>query len=142
MNNISPVVLVDTLIAFFDGNENDSVAMRSFLAPLRRLADAGACVIILHHTGKTGDLYRGSSDFKSGLDIGYKIRNMGGTRLGCLELKAFKRRLSVDERFTIHHRDGQFFSNDVAATARRVGAWEDPDFNQWPDPMPTPPHWM
>ena len=58
----------------------------------------GATPVLLHHIGKSGTSrdYRGSSDYKASIDIGYKLTNLGdGARLSTLELKPFKQRFSV-----------------------------------------------
>jgi predicted ATP-dependent serine protease len=68
--NPRPLIIVDSLSAFYEGNENESAAMREWMSQCRTLADLGATVLIIHHTGKgesTQD-YRGSSDFKASID--------------------------------------------------------------------------
>ena len=98
----SPVVVVDSLIAFFDGdNENDAAQMRAFVNQGRKLLKAGAvAVIFLHHPGKseTSQEYRGSSDLKPAIDTGYKLTNSGDGKLDRLYLKAFKARFSKQRR--------------------------------------------
>ena len=58
----------------------------------------GASVIVLHHSGKgeSSKDYRGSSDIKAGLDVGYHLSNLGDfARLSNLRLRAFKVRIAV-----------------------------------------------
>ena len=98
-SKVAPVVVVDSLIAFFDGdNENDAKQMRTFLNQSRMLLKAGAAaVIILGHPGKseTAQDYRGSSDIKP---AGYKMTNTGDGKLDRILLKAFKARFSQQRR--------------------------------------------
>ena len=47
-----PLIVIDSLVAFNPGDENDATQMRAFMQELRRLADTGATVIVLHHNGK------------------------------------------------------------------------------------------
>ena len=55
------VFVFDTLRSSQGGDENDSQAMTRVMDFLRRLRDAGATVIILHHTPKASDRqYKGS----------------------------------------------------------------------------------
>jgi hypothetical protein len=71
----------------------------------------GATVVLLHHTGKseTSREYRGSSDYKASIDIGYKLTNLGdAARLSMLELRPFKQRFSIDPVLRILYRDGIF----------------------------------
>ena len=64
--------------------------MRQF----RRLANLGATVIVLHHTGKaeTSKQYRGSSDIKAAVDTAYLLEKVPGESesLGKLSLTCFK----------------------------------------------------
>lgn len=55
------VFVFDTLRSSQSGDENDSQAMTKVMDFLRRLRDAGATVIVLHHTPKASDRkYKGS----------------------------------------------------------------------------------
>jgi hypothetical protein len=47
-----PLVIVDSLVAFHGGDENDAGEMRAFMQQCRMLADLGATVAVLHHDGK------------------------------------------------------------------------------------------
>jgi hypothetical protein len=91
-----PVVIVDSMIAFHGGDENSASDMRTFLNQLRRLADLGATPVLLHHDGKaeTSRDYRGSSDFKAGVDFAFHISNYSADgRLGKLTARCYKSRL-------------------------------------------------
>jgi hypothetical protein len=109
-----PVVIVDSVIAFLDGNENSASEVREFMKQLRLLANAGATVIALHHTGKaeTSQEYRGSSDFKGSIDVGITVRNFGEGELGKIRLKAFKGRFAIDRDVILIYQRGQFTSDN------------------------------
>ena len=73
-----PIVVIDSLIAFLEGDENDATAMRAFMHGSRRLADMGATVNVIHHDGKAGSAKdsRGSSDFKAAVDQAFHVTNI------------------------------------------------------------------
>jgi len=106
-----PVIIVDSVIAFHPGTENDSNETRQYMGQYRRLTAMGATVVLLHHTGKseTSKEYRGSSDYKASIDIGYKLTNMGdNARLSLLELRPFKQRFSVAPLLRVFYNSGSF----------------------------------
>lgn len=112
-----PLIIVDSVIAFHPGAENDSNETRRYMEQYRNLTALNATVVLLHHTGKseTSKEYRGSSDYKASIDIGYKLTSFGdGTRLSMLELKPFKQRFSVVPNLKISYVDGTFSANEVA----------------------------
>ena len=91
------MIVIDTLVGFFEGaDENDAAAMRSFRdRELRRLADHGATIILIHHDGKseTARDFRGSSDFKAAVDQAFHVSNIGPDgKLDRLTLRVFKSR--------------------------------------------------
>jgi archaellum biogenesis ATPase FlaH len=106
-----PLIIVDSLVAFACCDENDASEIRAHMQGYRRLADLGATVIILHHSGKgesTKD-FRGSSDIKASLDVGYVVTNIGDpARLETIRMKAFKARFSVNPEVILRVRDGEF----------------------------------
>jgi hypothetical protein len=111
---VKPVIIVDSVIAFHPGAENDSNETRKYMAQYRTLTAMGATVLLLHHTGKseTSKDYRGSSDYKASIDIGYKLTNLGDpARLSVLELRPFKQRFSVQSVLRILYHDGVFSPN-------------------------------
>jgi energy-coupling factor transporter ATP-binding protein EcfA2 len=113
-----PLIVVDSFIRFHPGAENSSSETQAYMSQYRRLTAIGATVILLHHTGKaeTAQDYRGSSDIKAGIDIAYKLTNLGdGTRLSDLELRAFKQRLSVTPRLSIRYEAGKFMADQREA---------------------------
>jgi len=67
------VVIVDTITRLIDGDENKSEDMRKFAQKVFRLMNAGATVILLHHSkkGSSGSLddgLRGSSELAAFVD--------------------------------------------------------------------------
>lgn len=113
-----PVVFVDSLIAFLDGNENDSAVIRAFMTQCRQLANLGASVTILHHSGKAEKArqYRGSSDLKAVVDVAYSVTGHGDpTRLEHLTLQTFKSRIAVRPCFDLRF-DGHAFSAFLQTT--------------------------
>jgi hypothetical protein len=91
-----PLVIVDSLVAFQPGNENDAVETRRWMHQCRRVANTGATVAVIHHSGRSesNQDYRGSSDFKAAIDQGFVVTNLGTPgRLGTLKLRCFKSRL-------------------------------------------------
>jgi hypothetical protein len=112
--NPKPVLVIDSLIAFNRGDENDAGEIRKFFSALRRLADAGATIILLHHTGKgeTTKDYRGSSDIKASIDVGFHLANFGDLMtLGTLRLRAWKARYSVAAEMILRYSEGTFTSD-------------------------------
>ena len=90
-----PLIIVDSMIAFHGGDENDAAETRAFMQQCRMLADLGATVLVLHHNGKaeTAKEYRGSSDFKAAVDAAFHVSNFGPDgRLDTLRLHCFKSR--------------------------------------------------
>ena len=73
-----PLIIIDSLIAFLGGDENDASVMRGFMNGVRQLTDLGATVITIHHDGKstTAKTFRGSSDFKSAVDQAFHVTNI------------------------------------------------------------------
>ena len=123
----SPFVVVDSLIAFFDGqNENDAKEMRAFVNQGRQLMRAGACgVLFLHHPGKAESAreYRGSSDLKPAIDAGYIMHNSGDGILERLHLKLFKPRFLAQKReLLLVYRDGWFVSDDRPTAVQESNA--------------------
>jgi hypothetical protein len=67
------VVIVDTITRFIEGDENKSEDMRKFAQKVFRLMNAGATIILLHHSkkGSSGSLddgLRGSSELAAFVD--------------------------------------------------------------------------
>lgn len=90
-----PLILVDSLIRFHEMDENSATAMATVMNELRRLAFAGASVVVLHHKPK-GDTsqYRGSSDIRAAVDVAFGIRRESDTDL--VKFACFKNRLAAE----------------------------------------------
>jgi hypothetical protein len=94
-----PLVIFDNKAAFDGGDEQDATATRQHMNQYRRLASLGGTILVLHNTGKseTSKEYRGSSDIKASLDMGYVLERTDGTNsgqpLGAMVLKPFKTRV-------------------------------------------------
>jgi hypothetical protein len=91
-----PLLIWDSLVEFHTGDEQSSTQTRDFMRQFRNLANLGATVVILHHTGKSekAQEYRGSSDIEAAVDMAFKLAAVGSkTELDRLTLTPFKTRL-------------------------------------------------
>lgn len=69
------LIIIDTLDRNFEGDENSSAAMSSFVSALTDIrVHTEACVMVIHHTGKSGDAARGSSVLRAGMDTEILIK--------------------------------------------------------------------
>jgi len=107
-----PLLIWDSLVEFHDGDEQSASGTRKFMKYFRELANAGATIIILHHTGKTAvsQEYRGSSDIKASVDMAYVIE--GDPRDGALyrlTMRSFKSRFAVGQDFGMEFSAGSGF---------------------------------
>jgi hypothetical protein len=113
--SVKPIIIVDSLIGFHPGAENDNSETRRYMSQYRKLASAGAVVVLLHHCGKGENTkeYRGASDIKASVDIAYHLVNLSddGT-LGTLRLKAFKMRFSATPELVCQYVNGEFVVDD------------------------------
>jgi hypothetical protein len=119
-----PLVIVDSFSAFHGGDQNDASETRAFMHRCRRVADLGACVIVIHHDGKaeTSKDYRGSSDFKAAVDQAYHVASFGSDgRLDKLVLRPYKSRIGAAAEITYSYADGQFLRGDAAEARQTVG---------------------
>jgi hypothetical protein len=114
-----PLMIFDSLIEFHPGSEQSSTETRAFMKLFRRLANLGATVVVLHHSGKaeTSKVYRGSSDIKAAVDTAYQLQNIGeqSNRLGQLTMKCFKGRLMPGQDFGLEFQPGHGFVASEAA---------------------------
>jgi AAA domain len=120
-----PVIIFDSLIEFHPGSEQSSTETRAFMKHFRLLANFGATVIVLHHSGKaeTAKIYRGSSDIKAAVDTAYQLQSVGeeSNQLGQLSMKCFKGRLVPGQSFGLEFRQGQgFVASEAASKGRTV----------------------
>jgi KaiC/GvpD/RAD55 family RecA-like ATPase len=119
-----PVMVFDSLVAFHDGNEQDASETRRYLQRFRDLADAGATIILLHHTGKseTSKQYRGSSDIKAAVDMGWLVQKMGDDPAGklvSLRLVPFKNRIGAASVIPLSFTDGRFVNDTERVETNR-----------------------
>lgn len=95
-----PVIFFDSLLRFHDADENSASEMGRIMGELRRLANAGATVIPLHHKSeKDISQYRGSSDIKAGVDVALAVSydaERDQLAIGC-----FKNRFGVEFSLTV-----------------------------------------
>lgn len=121
---VKPLIVVDSAIAFIEGNENDAAVMRGFMHSARRLADLGAAVIVIHHDGKADSArdFRGSSDFKAAVDQAFHVSNLSQDgKLDRLTLRCFKSRYGFTGSIIYHYADG-FFVRDRRADAPAINS--------------------
>ena len=97
------LIIYDSLIEFHPGSEQSSTETREFMRHFRTLANLGAVVIVLHHTGKaeTSKLYRGSSDIKAAVDTAYVLlrNSQQPEELAELSMNCFKARMAPGMNF-------------------------------------------
>ena len=117
-----PLVIFDSLVAYHEGSEKDATETRKHMGLYRALAGFGATVIILHHTGKgeTSKDYRGSSDIKAAVDLGYLLERTDGTppgsELAGMRMVPFKSRLYAVLPVRLDYADGAFAPCDTNST--------------------------
>jgi len=85
------VVIIDSLIRFHDGDENDAGHMAKVFGQLKRLMNANDCAfVVTHHAGKmNGRSSRGSTDIVAAVDSHIA---MSPTRGGPIRVEQFKAR--------------------------------------------------
>ena len=117
-----PLVIIDSLVAFHGGDENDASAMRGFMHQCRKLADLGATVVVIHHDGKgeSSKDFRGSSDFKAAVDVAFHVSNSSEDgRLSTLRLRCYKSRFGFAGELIYRYADGQFLRDEDQNAAKR-----------------------
>ena len=129
---LKPIVVIDTIVAFMDGaDENSASEMRSFMNKARRLADLGATVAVIHHSGKADSStdFRGSSDFKASVDVAFHVTNLSsdGKLLDRVTLRCFKSRYGFTGSIVYHYDGGRFV---------RDGRTDEPAAIVWMQKMP------
>jgi AAA domain len=120
-----PLIIFDSLIEFHPGSEQSSTETRAFMKYFRALANLGATIVVLHHSGKaeTAKIYRGSSDIKAAVDTAYQLESIDkeSNRLGRLSLKCFKGRLMPGQNFELEFRAKEgFVACEVATRTQTV----------------------
>jgi AAA domain len=106
------VIIFDSLIAFATGDEQSASDTRKYLQLYRQLAQAGATVIVLHHTGKSegAKQYRGSSDIKASVDVAWLLEKLGDPAglLKDMRLIGFKNRMGGSLSIPLSFEGGMF----------------------------------
>lgn len=118
------LIIYDSLIEFHPGSEQSSTEIRAFMRQFRMLANLGATVIVLHHTGKaeSSKQYRGSSDIKAAVDTAYLLARASeqSQELGELSMTCFKSRLAPGRNFGMEFKKGQGFISSEAFTPAKT----------------------
>ena len=119
------MIVYDSLIEFHPGCEQSSSETRAFMCQFRTLANMGATVVILHHTGKapTSKEYRGSSDIKAAVDTAYLLERAeeNAPEIRKLLLKCFKGRLALAQNFSMEfHRGPGFVPAESSKTVPEI----------------------
>jgi len=82
------LVIVDTLARAMTGDESATKDMNRFVSALdalvAKIREAGhsCCVLLVHHSRKDGEIYRGSSALRGAADFEFEMRRTG--KLSCL----------------------------------------------------------
>lgn len=119
-----PLLIWDSLVEFHTGDEQSSTETRAFMKQFRCLADLGATVLVLHHTGKADSAqeYRGSSDIEAAVDMAFLLKTEHEDRkiLDRLTLDPFKCRiLPLKKRRLEYHEGNGFRLSELPAEAQR-----------------------
>jgi archaellum biogenesis ATPase FlaH len=120
----SPLVIVDSLVSFFAGDEdeNSAVDMRALFNRCRALTKLGATVILIHHTNRQGEA-RGSSDFRPASDQAFLVSNYdrdGGRLLDSITLEAQKSRYGLFGRIRYHYAGGNMLRVEDQTPSKTV----------------------
>ena len=85
-----PLIIFDSLVRFHTGDEQSAKETSAFMKLFRHLANRGATILLLHHTGKSlgSKQYRGSSDIEAAVDMAYTLA--GQPRAGLLHRLTLK----------------------------------------------------
>lgn len=85
------LVIVDTLARFFDGNENDTKDMNSFVNALTRISrETSAAILVISHTGHSQESkgrVRGSSALHGACDVVIRAERIGDNTLRLSQTK-------------------------------------------------------
>jgi len=109
-----PLIIIDSLIRFHEADENSATEMGRVMAHIRSLANAGASILAQHHKPKAeGAHYRGSSDIKAGVDLGFAIAYDEDERI--ITVGCFKNRFGEEIRIALKPRFGTRAVFDVTS---------------------------
>lgn len=78
-NAYSEYVFIFDSIANFVGDVKNDTTAKKFMFNMQKIRDAGATIILLHHTNKNEKNYEGSPAFKSAVDNMYYMHQGDGT---------------------------------------------------------------
>jgi archaellum biogenesis ATPase FlaH len=119
------LLIWDSLVEFNPGDEMNATETRQFMKKFRALANLGATILVLHHSGKSDKSqdYRGSSDIKASVDTAYKLETveLKDGKLHRLRLVNFKSRSAPGQNFPLefHAQEGfKGFTGLAVAPAR------------------------
>lgn len=86
------LIILDTFSNFYEGrSENENVDVSDFLRKCNEIANKLNCIVlIVHHTAKGSDIYRGASAFKSDTSLFIEIRQKEGTDIREVETTKVK----------------------------------------------------
>jgi AAA domain len=117
-----PLIVVDSLVRFHESEENSASMMGRISECLKRLVDAGATVLLLHHQGKNPNmLYRGSSDILAGVDTAFNIIKEQDEEFGTiLRLNSYKDRYAEESNIVLrpNFAENRFELTDDPADAK------------------------
>lgn len=126
------LVVVDTLArAMIGGDENSAKDMGLFVAACDQVRRAtGAAIVLVHHTGKDGANYRGSSALFAACDAVIELQNDDGQiTVSCGKSKDDRpfepRRLRLVEQTIVGDDDGAPVSSCVIAASAHTAPRED-----------------
>ena len=89
------IIVVDTVARSMSGDENTAKDTGGFIRAVDYLIDLARsqgdplCVLLVHHSKKTGEEYRGSSAFRGAMDFEYRMVKKGNAHceLSCTKMK-------------------------------------------------------
>lgn len=114
------------MVAFLDGDENDSKVIAKFMEPFRRLSNMGASGLTIHHDGKSENAkdFRGSSYYRGALDQAFHCSNIGlDDRLDRISLRCFKSRFGFGGSVIYRYAGGRCIRDEgVDAVAKNTAA--------------------
>lgn len=116
------VFIIDSLRNFADIGADSRVSrvMEAFM----NLRDAGATVVVLHHSNKDGKNYQGSNHIRNSVDNMYQLSKIdaGNNEVGCL-LMVKKERASISDKAFAVSVDG-FSMREMDVTQAQMAAEE------------------
>jgi energy-coupling factor transporter ATP-binding protein EcfA2 len=113
-----PLIILDCLGAFYEGDENDASTMRGFLRPARNLTNLGCTVAVIHNDGKSESAreYRGSKAFKDAVDVAFHVtNNRKDGPLDVLTVRSYKSRFGFTGALVYRYANGKVVRADAPA---------------------------